>query len=102
LTSNNTLVILFPMRKHAPIYYTIRTAVRVAFWGGLASATLLGLVELTDDDRPDCNITINANFTWEVGDYKARYGDQPVTECYIDPMYVLHDDGRWSWIEDNR
>lgn len=90
------------MKKHAPIYYTIRTIVRAAFWGGLAGATMLTLLEISDDDRPDCGIKIHANFTWDVQDYVNRYGSQPVTDCYIDPLYQLNADGTWSWIEDKR
>lgn len=81
-------------------YYTIRTIVRVAFWGGLAGLSALAITTITDDGKTDCNLTINSDFTWDVRDYTNRYPTQPVHDCSIDPIMQLNADGTWTWTEE--
>lgn len=78
------------MKKHAPIYYTTRTAVRTLFWGGLALGALLTIGKATNDDTPVCQINIYPN-RWE-----AKGAPVNVSEC-VAPYYwmVLNQDGTW-------
>lgn len=84
---------MYPMKKHAPIYYTIRTAVRTVFWGGLALGAFALVVEATDDDRPACDIRITAPAKWE-----ATGAPVNVSECVAPAYMVLNQDGSWHWV----
>lgn len=83
------------MKKHTPIYYTIRTAVRTLFWGGLALGAFALVVEATDDDRPLCDVTIVSPTQWE-----AKGAPVDVSSCVAPAYMVLHENGTWNWVEE--
>jgi hypothetical protein len=76
--------------KHTRTYYTVRTAVRTLFWGGLALGALLVVGEAMDDDTPVCQINIYP------GRWEAKGAPVNVSEC-VAPHYwmVLSQDGTW-------
>lgn len=82
------------MKKHPPIYYTIRTTVRTIVWGGLALGTFALTIEALDDDRPSCDITITSPTTWE-----ANNTPIDVTQCVHPANTILNQDGTWDWAE---
>lgn len=79
-------------RHHPPIYYKVRTAVRVAFWGSLVLAAYAGLWELTDDDRPFCRGDVRIDFTWDGP-------PQDLSLCRHPDGIVLEGDGTWRWYD---
>lgn len=79
-------------RHHPPIYYKVRTVVRVAFWGSIAFAAFAGLMELTDDDRPPCVADVHIDFTW---DGPA----QDLSLCRHPDGMVLEFDRTWRWYD---
>lgn len=84
---------MYLMKKHPPIYYTIRTAVRTLVWGGLAVGAFVLAIEATDDDRPACDITITAPAKWESNGSPVN-----VSECVAPAYMVLSQDGTWKWV----
>lgn len=86
---------MYPMKKHPPIYYTVRTAVRTLFWGGLALGAFVTVVEALDDDRPPCDITIVSPTRWEANDAPVN-----VSECVAPAYVVLNQDGTWDWVDE--
>jgi hypothetical protein len=82
------------MKKHTPIYYTIRSAVRVTVWGGITFGLLLGLVSHYGDKTPSCPVRIvsASPALWE--------SDTPidVRECIAPAYMVLNQDGSWQWV----
>jgi hypothetical protein len=81
------------MKKHPPVYYTIRTAVRTLVWGGLALGTLAIAIEATDDDRPTCDIRIVSPTRWE-----ANSPSVDVSKCVAPAYMVLNQGGTWEWV----
>jgi len=82
--------------NHPPIYYTTRKVVRTVVWGGLGLGLLVGLVKLTSDDRPSCDVTIISPQEWRSN------GTAPVdvSKCVAPAYMVLHQDGTWDWVTD--
>lgn len=84
------------MKKHPPIYYTTRKAVRTIVWGGLALGLTLGIVSHFGDDTPLCDIRIVSASPplWE--------SDAPVdvTKCVAPQYMVLNQDGSWQWVSE--
>lgn len=78
--------------QHPPIYYTIRTVVRCAFW----SSVVVGLTFFASwfaqlDDKEACPIILNSDFTYEaVSPFDA-------TSCDAGRNVVLLDNARWGW-----
>ncbi len=79
-------------KKHPPIYYNVRTIVRCAFWGSIATAAFIGMMELTDDDRPFCQGDVRIDFTWEGP-------QQDLSLCQHPHGIVLEDDRTWRWYD---
>lgn len=82
------------MKKHPPVYYTVRSLVRRVVWGGLAFGLVLGAVSYFGDDTPLCDIRIVSASPplWE--------SDTPVDvrECVAPQYMVLNQDGSWHWV----
>lgn len=86
-------------RQHPDYYYKIRTFVRFTFWGGIAGGLLLGAGilgdKLADDPRPECDVTVNVDFTWV--NNGTTMIDLP--NCEHPNGIVLELDGTWRWYE---
>jgi len=80
-------------RQHPPIYYKVRTIVRCAFWGSVATAALIGAIELTDDDRPSCVADVHFDFSWSGP-------TQDLSLCRHPDGIVLEEGGTWRWWDD--
>lgn len=87
-------------KKHPPIYYKIRSAVRFAFWGSLAAGTLIGAMRLTEDKRPECDVKLNFDFTWNSEDFASLNEGLTLDQCRQPDDVVLHMDGTWDWIQE--
>ena len=85
--------------KHPNYYYGIRTVVRFVFWTGLAGGLLYGASalgnKLADDPRPECDVTVNVDFTW------VNNGTTMIdlTNCEHPTGIVLESDGTWRWYD---
>ena len=82
--------------KRSKLYYTTRSIVRTAFWGTLGLATLLLVVEATDDDRTPCDVTLHKNFTWSAPQHPV-----PLDECRHPSLTILNRDGTWQWVNED-
>ena len=79
---------------HPPIYYTVRSVVRWAFWTGLvsgvfatagwASSTLMG-------HKEECPVRLSSDFTY------VAVEPFTVGECEAPPYVVLYDGETWGW-----
>lgn len=82
--------------QRSPIYYTIRTLVRVTVWGGV-TALGVGLVVLLissskESNKATCDISLNPDFTWAWNGIAA-----PLTDCSPPEGVVINVDGSWGW-----
>lgn len=81
--------------NRTPLYYLIRTAVRVLFWGAVSVLLALGLGSLAElignNDNP-CRITLNRNFTWQ-----PETGFTTVDACDHPTNVILNDNYTWEW-----
>jgi hypothetical protein len=86
---------------HTETYYRVRTAVRFIFWSAALFLATLGVVALQDvvaaleDDREDCNIVLNRDFTWD----SATGEIVNVYSCSAPTNVTLLEDGTWQWTE---
>jgi hypothetical protein len=93
---------------HSPAYYRIRSIVRLAFWLGVSAlvalATYLVLQNsplLAENSKPECDLVINKDFTWDVSAFRLVHGDTDPNNCRnLDPIMVLSMDGSWDWATD--
>ena len=89
----------YTYRKHSPIYYPIRTCVRFVFWTGLAGSLIVGGSALVDhfygDDRPECDVTTNVDFTWTPNTTTPI----DLATCQHPTGIVLESDRTWRWYE---
>jgi hypothetical protein len=87
------------MTTKTSLYYSIRTAVRFTFWGGLGIFSMLGITRLADIVDPDndnpCPVVLNANFTWE--NDGQMFVD--IKNCDAPSNATLHQNGTWEWTE---
>lgn len=79
-------------KPHPPIYYKIRTFVRVAFW----SSVVIGLTTFASwfsqlGDKPECPVILNSDFTYQ------KLADFDPTECTAGYNVTLLEDFRWIW-----
>ena len=83
-------------KKHPPIYYTTRSIVRFAVWGGLFALFLIFVVRIGQDNRPPCDIRIAS------ASPPRWVSDTPVdvSKCVAPQYMVLHNDGSWSWVDE--
>ena len=85
--------------EHPPIYYSVRTLVRFAFWSALTLGSAFGLSTLANhinarDSKPVCDITVNRNFTWTWNSPAV-----PLTDCLAPEDIVVNIDGTWDWFD---
>ena len=86
---------------HTETYYRVRTAVRFISWSAALFLATLGVVALQDvvaaleDDREDCNIVLNRDFTWD----SATGEIVNVYSCFAPTNVTLLEDGTWQWTE---
>ena len=76
--------------QKSPLYYTVRTLVRITIWGLVASLGITcaaALVSSSKDNTPKCDVMLELNFTW--------YGN--VNQCEKPEGVVLKDNGTWEW-----
>jgi len=81
-------------KPHPPIYYKIRTVVRVGFWGSVA----VGVTSFASwfaqlDDKPECPITLNSDFTYDT------HSEFDPTKCSAGHNVTLIDDHHWGWTD---
>lgn len=79
------------IRKHPPIYYTVRSVVRWTFWGTLTFFGVVFVGRSVDTAPPRCEVNINADFTWS----NPRGVD--VSKCSQPNNVLLKGDGTWEW-----
>ena len=93
---------------HTPTYYVIRAIVRAIFWGSLSVALAMLLYFITktsplfaDNNKPECNLVIERDFTWDVNAFRWAHGDIDPNNCRnLDPIMRLEMDGTWDWNDD--
>ncbi|NBS70236.1 hypothetical protein EBT31_15195 [bacterium] len=92
-------------QTHPPVYYFTRSIVRFIFWGSL-SVGLAFLISLAvgnsplfaDNDKPECNLVIERDFTWDVNAFRWAHGEIDPNNCRnLDPIMRLEMDGTWDW-----
>jgi len=82
-------------------YYIIRTAVRGIFWSLTILVATLGVSALQDivaaleDDREQCDIVLNRDFTWDSS--TGLFLD--VNTCAAPTNVTLLQGGTWEWTE---
>jgi hypothetical protein len=82
--------------QRSPIYYTVRTFVRVTVWGvvtalGVTLAVLL-ISGSKESSKPVCDISVKPDFTWAWNGVAV-----PLTDCLAPEDVVIHVDGSWDW-----
>lgn len=88
-------------RAHPPVYYTIRTLVRVAFWGS-ALALLLGAVygvakAFDEWNTLPCEVSLSADFTW---DWVDGTGTRDINNCAHPINTILYSNHTYEWVQD--
>lgn len=91
---------------HSPTYYRVRSIVRLAFWVGVSALvavatyfTLQNSPVFADKTKPECNLVISADFTWDVNAFRWAHGNIDPNNCRnLDPLIVLGEDGSWDWV----
>ena len=79
---------------HPPIYYTIRSVVRWAFWTGLAMglfATAGWVSSTMSGEQSACPVSLRPDFTY------VQVEPFDVGECEPPPYVVLYDSETWGW-----
>lgn len=79
---------------HPPIYYTIRTIVRCAFWSVIVALLLIVISALTGSGKKECSVVITEHFTWKWAD---DAGVRDLDKCANPANTVLHKDGTFVW-----
>lgn len=79
--------------SHPPIYYSVRTAVRILFWGAIGTATiyLLFLFSFFGNDYDPCPIEFAPNFTYTTTEW------YPSMDCDIPSNIDMDLRGNWWW-----
>lgn len=82
--------------QRSPIYYTVRTVVRVTVWGvvtalGAALAVLL-ISGSKESSKAVCDISLKPDFTWAWNGAAV-----PLTDCLAPEDVVINVDGSWGW-----
>jgi len=87
-------------KQHPNYYYSIRTFVRVTFWGGVAVGLFVGAgvlgEKLADDPRPKCDVTVNVDFTWV--NNGTTWVDLAMCQNPNNGIF-LEPDGTWRWYD---
>lgn len=90
-------------RHHPTIYYRIRSVVRTVFWTTLIASTFVVIFEINDDDRPECDVTLDISggrFTWNSEDFASLHPDiESIDDCRQPDNVVLREDGSWDWYD---
>jgi hypothetical protein len=85
-------------KKHPPVYYHIRSAVRWALVLGIASAGMIGCIKVSEmGDLPRCDVRLNVNFTWNAEDFASLNPGKTLNDCLHPLDVVLDMDGTWDW-----
>ena len=85
-------------KKHPPVYYHIRSAVRWALVLGIASAGMIGCIKVSEmGDLPECDVHLNVNFTWNSEDFVSLNPGKTLADCRHPDDVVLDMDGTWDW-----
>jgi hypothetical protein len=86
---------------HTPIYFAVRSAVRFLFWGCALSALTIGVVKVSEmGDKPECDVHLNFNFTWNTDDFASLNPNMTLNDCRHPDDVILSMDGTWDWIQE--
>lgn len=77
---------------HPPIYYMIRSVVRLVFWASLFGGIMYLTVELGFREPTDpCPITFNTDFTYTTTQW------YPGMQCSLPRNIAVDANGNWWW-----
>jgi hypothetical protein len=77
--------------KHSRSYYIIRSAVRFVFWTTVFTSAMYGAIAIAQiGQKPECPITLNIDFTYEI--------NEPYDPDTCDlPTNITLESGWWRW-----
>ncbi len=81
--------------QRSPIYYTVRTFVRVTVWGAAILGAALAVLLVSgskESSKPVCDISMKPDFTWAWNGAAV-----PLTDCLAPEDVVINVDGSWGW-----
>lgn len=79
---------------HPPIYYTVRSVVRVVFWTTIYFLVVLGLstgLKAMENEPNECQVNLFRDFTW------SPIGSVDLFSCQHPTNIILLSDGTWIW-----
>jgi hypothetical protein len=88
-------------KKHPPVYYHIRSAVRWSLVVAIGSAATIGVIKVSEMGQlPECDVHINVDFTWNSQDFASLNPGKTLSDCRHPDDVILNTDGTWSWIQE--
>jgi len=88
-------------KKHPPVYFHIRSAVRWTLVLALGSAFTIGVIKVSEmGDLPECDVHLNVNFTWNAEDFASLNPGKTLNDCRQPDDAILNMDGTWEWIQE--
>ncbi len=101
LTFIKAFFIIVYMKQKSNLYYAVRTFVRVAFWSSVAAGLTIGIIKVSEIGmEPECDVTLNVDFTWNAKEFPNLNQDTTLNECLHPADVVLSPDGTWDWVQD--
>ena len=65
---------------------------------------MVGCLNLSEsigpDAKPECDVHMNVDFTWNVQDFASLHPNMTLNDCRHPNDVVLSEDGRWDWLDE--
>lgn len=88
-------------KKHPPVYYHIRSAVRWGLVLAIGSVATIGMIKFSElGDLPECDVHLKVNFTWNSEDFASLNPGMTLNDCRQPDDVILDMDGTWDWIQE--